>query len=446
MRAPTRPPSAAVPPAKAAAVTERTGARALLAGGAVLTAAMTVAYGGNYLLNVLLGRWLTPAAFADANLMVTLLLVVTAIAVALQMVAARFVGTHAARGSDGRGDALAHWLERVAAGAGVLIGVALAAPARTWAEVFQTESALPFVILGLGMPCYLAQAVGRGTLQGRLAFGRLAVTFVVEMLVRVGVALALVAAGFGVEGATWGLTASLVVTWIVVRGLRPDAGTDRPTRNELGELGRYVVPVLVLLIGQIIINNGDVLVVKSVFGRTEAGVYAAVALVGRAVFFLSWSAVTTLFPAAAQRDAAGHRADDLLAGGVAVVVGACGAMTLVVAVAGDQLLITVFGRAYAGVGYLLVWYAVATTFFAVANLLVTHQLSRGRWREAALLLAGAVLQTVLLLVHHDDLAAVVIDQVVAMSILLAVMIWRTRLRFRADLPTVVAVGGFGDQP
>ena len=53
-------------------VAARTGGKALLAGGTMLAVAMTAANAGNYLLNLVLGRWLTPAQFADANLMVTL--------------------------------------------------------------------------------------------------------------------------------------------------------------------------------------------------------------------------------------------------------------------------------------------------------------------------------------------------------------------------------------
>ncbi|MGL1553629.1 hypothetical protein ACSTHM_23635, partial [Vibrio parahaemolyticus] len=55
------------------------------------------------------------------------------------------------------------------------------------------------------------------------------------------------------------------------------------------EVRAYVGMVSILLVGQIIANNSDILVSKAVFAPADAGVYAAVALVGRAVFFLAWS-------------------------------------------------------------------------------------------------------------------------------------------------------------
>src|ERR1022692_2720828 len=56
---------------------------------------------------------------------------------------------------------------------------------------------------------------------------------------------------------------------------------------------------LLYFIGQVILSNLDILLVKHFFRLSEAGVYAAVALVGRVVFMLSWSVVSSMFPVTA---------------------------------------------------------------------------------------------------------------------------------------------------
>ena len=427
-------------------VAARTGGKALLAGGTMLAVAMTAANAGNYLLNLVLGRWLTPAQFADANLMVTLMLLVTAIAVALQLITARFAGIHQARGTDARAEAIALRMRRVALASGLALMVTFAAPAAWWSDVFNTESAWPFVILAGGMPCYLLQAVGRGLLQGRLRFGSLAMTFVLEMIVRLVAGLGLVAAGMSVEGATLGLTLSFVATWLVVRRAQPAVTAPRMDADEVGQLRTYALPVIVLLIGQIVINNGDVLVVKAFFPSDRAGVYSAIALIGRAVFFLSWSAVTTLFPAVAQRDEAGQESNDLLLVGVGVVAAACALMTGAIAIGGDRFFTGVFGPEYAGVQHLLVQYAIATSCFAIANLIVTFHLSAGRTIESRLLVVAAVVQTALLLVNHGTLAAVLVDQLVAMGVLLVAVIGSTMLPRPLRATTGVAPGAVAAAP
>lgn len=395
-----------------------TGTRTLLTGGSILAVAMFAANGGNYLLNVVLGRWLTPPEFADANLMVTLMLLVTAIAVSLQLIAARFAGVHAVTGTEVDTVEMARSLERWAFLAGAALAVLLAAGAPFWADFFNSASAWPFVILGFGMPAYLVQAVGRGVLQGRLQFQSLASTFVIEMLVRVILGVALVALGLGVTGATIALTASFIATWLSVRQAVGWGTESSGRRRTLGrDVVAYAGPVGILLLGQIIINNGDVLISKQGLTPTEAGVYAAVALVGRAVFFLSWSVATTLFPAAAQREEAGEESHGLLHAGLAAVAGLGICAVLGARLLGGTVLGRVFGEAYAGVSTQLAWYALATAVFAMANLIVSHYLALGQLREALIMLAGAALQTVLLLLAERSIDSLIRAQVIAMALL-----------------------------
>lgn len=390
----------------------------LATGGAALGVAMIVANAGNYLLNVFLGRWLTPAEFADANLMVTIMLLVTAIAIALQLMAARFAGIHTVSGEQHLTLVLSRWLERRAALAGGATAAILIVGASFWRDFFNSASVWPFVILGAGMPFYLVQAVGRGVLQGQLEFGRLAATFVVEMLVRVLVGVSLVAAGFGVEGATVGLSVSFVAVWIHVRLITDQQpGGNLPTKLR-SDLATYAAPVAVLLFGQIVVNNGDVLIAKRFLDPETAGVYAAIALVGRAVFFLSWSVATTLFPAAAQKDELGEDTNGLLYAGLGVVflmgVGFVGGAAWL----GGPVLGRVFGPEYADVSSPLAWYAFATSLFAMANLIVSHHLSMGRRRESIVLVVGAAVQTALLLIGRSDIDSLITAQVIAMSMLL----------------------------
>ncbi len=405
-----------------------TDGRQLASGGAALGGAMLIANAGNYLLNVFLGRWLTPAEFADANLMVTIMLLVTAIAISLQLMAARFAGINAVNDDLSATLRLSKWLERGAYGVGLAVMALLAAGAGFWSSFFNSESAWPFAILALGMPFYLAQAVGRGVLQGTLLFRPLAMTFVVEMVVRVSLGIGLVALGLGVVGATIALAVSFVATFVHVRyltarhGLRSDSSTPRglvPTVK--ADVVSYFGPIGLLLLGQIIINNGDVLMAKRFLEPDTAGVYAAVALVGRAVFFLSWSVATTLFPAAAQRQERGENANGLLHGGIAVVAIMGAGVVAGAYLLGGVVLGKVFGPEFSDVSGPLAWYACATSMFAIANLIVSHHLSTGRRREAVLLLGGSVAQTALLFFGRNSIDSLISAQVVAMALLLAVV-------------------------
>ena len=414
-----------------------TGARELVTGGSVLAVALVVTNAGNYLLNLLLGRWLSPAEFADATLMVTLMLTFASISVCLAMVTARFIGIRDATGRAGDSERLAHWLRRVALAVGIVIATIIAAGSPWWRDIFHTGSAWPFVILACGIPFYFQCAIGRGTLQGRLRFVPLAVTFLVEMAVRLSVGAGLVLLGMGVNGATAGLALSLMAAWATVMLFRPGRSRTRATVDvvDAGEVGEsadarseragvraYAAFVSVLLVGQMVINNSDVLIAKASLSPFDAGLYSAVALIGRAVFFLSWSVATVVFPVVALRHAKGESGHRVLAGGIVAVLGIGTVCVVGALLFGGPVLGVVLGPDYSDLSGPLAVYALATTLFAVACLIASQHLAKGRIRESWVVLAGAGLQVSLLLLWHNSIAQLIGAQLVAMSVLLAAVV------------------------
>jgi O-antigen/teichoic acid export membrane protein len=392
--------------------------------------AMLVASGANYGVNALTGRWFDEQGFADASLMVTLLLLLTVAAVALQLMASRQLGVGAGSG------AAISWLRARAVWIGLGLGAAIALPAPIWHVVFSTSSPVPFVLLGIGVPLYLAHAVDRGVLQGQLRFGALAWSFIVEAAVRLVATVALAAVGFGATGVAAALSLSFVASWVVGRRLTGRrCSSTVPELTERADMIRDATPDVLLLTGQILINNGDVLIVKAL-NPTGAASYAAVALIGRAVFFCSWSVVTTIFPVVASHDGADPVDRRLIGTAITILTGMGLAMTVGAALVGDRLLETVIGPRYADAAPLLWRYALAATAFTVTNLLASVDLARGIRRGPVLVVGGALVQTAVLLNATSSLGRVVDSQVIVMVTLAAVAA-RMHLRpGRSDLHPV----------
>ena len=398
---------------------ENAAAPRLVAGGSMLFVAILVTNAGNYILNLLLGRWLSPAEFSDANLMVTLMLTCTSVSLCLVLVTARFVGIRDATGRPEDAELVARSLHRWALFGGLAIGALLAVGSPLWSDLFHTGSAWPFVILAVGMPFYLKCAVGRGVLQGRLRFAPMAATYLVEMGVRLGLGTSLVLLGLGVDGATAALSLSLIAAWGTVALVsRHRAGRAASGVADMSGVRTYAAFVSVLLIGQIVINNGDVLISKIFLAPYDAGLFSAVALVGRGVFFLSWSVAIVVFPVVAQRHAKGQAGRHILTGGVLAVTVIGGVCTLGALFVGGPVLGIVLGPDYAGLSVPLAVYASATTLFAIANLIASHHLATHRIRESWVVLGGAGVQTTLLLIWHHSMGQLITVQLVAMSLLL----------------------------
>ena len=405
-------------------ITQSTGS-GLLRGSAFFFISTTIVNVGNYLMNLILGRYLGPAAFADVSLMVTLMLVVSFVTAMLGLVTSKFTATYAAMNDLPRVSALRLWLGRAAWWIGIAMMLFLGLGAPFLKTFFNTVSVWPFVILSIGMPMYLAQAVDRGVLQGQTRFGLLAVSYQAEMWVRFVAAITLVLLGFAVNGAVAGLTLSFIATWLVARRVK----NGLPRAGSLGQKERqetiaFVVPASAALLAQILINNSDILIVKHFFISETAGQYAALALIGRVVFFATWSVVTTLFPIVAQKHQLGEPHHHLLflsLGIVAVISSAFVVFTLVSPVFIAQVL---FGGAYVSIAPLLAPYAIATALYSMANVVINYRLSIGSSAGSAMAVAAGVAQVLGLWFFHSTLQEVVYVQIYIMAVLvLALLIW-----------------------
>jgi O-antigen/teichoic acid export membrane protein len=409
----------------------------LLTGSALLFVSATLVNAGNYLFNLLMGRWFGPAAFADISLVVTLFLVMSFITAGLQTPAARFGALYAAD-HDWQGLAdVRRWSKRRAAWIAGGLMLVLILGSGLWAQFFGAASNWMFVIFGVFIPFYILQGVDRGLLQGRTRFGWLAVTYQVEMWSRLILSLGLALLGLGVNGAVLGIGLSFVAAWVVAQRVGKDLPPAQSLAQDVGkEIMLFTGPVLVAQLGQILINNSDILIVRRFFVAEEAGAYAALALIGRMVFFATWSIVTAMFPIVAQRFRRGEAHRPLFYLSLGIVLGGSLLIVAVTALFPTQIVQMLFGDAYLAIAPLLWVYAVATMFYALANVVINYRLSIGSTEGTYLAIAAGVTQVAALWVWHESLAQVVWIQVGLMAVLFVVLMgWDLISNFRGTQPT-----------
>lgn len=408
-------------------------APSFLSASALVFVSSTIVNLGNYAFNIVFGRWLGPAAFADLSIVVTLFLLVTLATATLQTLAAKFAAVSTAGGDHGHVATVRSWLLRQAWIWGVVLFACMSLAAPLLQQFFHTQSAALFVILGASIPLYFAQGVERGVLQGQTRFGLLAGSYQVEMWVRLASAVALVALGWAVYGAAASLPLSVLATWLVAR--RAAVGLPAHTSltpAERSALARFAGPVALALLGQILINNSDVLIVKHFFPSAAAGQYAALALIGRIVFFATYSVVVTLFPIVAQKQARGEPHRHLLWAGIGVVVGVSLPIVAGTAIVPELVVRLLFGAEYLPVAPLLLLYAVVTVLFAVANVLINYRLSLGNGGGSLLAALAGVAQVAGLWLLHGSLAQVVLVQLAVMGALVGLLIaWDIGLSVRS---------------
>lgn len=358
---------------------------------------------GNYVFNVLTGRILSPAAFGEANFVVTAILAISFVATAFQLTAAKF--------ADPKGQ-----LNHIAWLFGLLLALALLMGSTSMAHTFQLSNEHLIYPLVFIIPFYFALSVGRGQLQGALKMRRFAATYQVEMWVRLVIGVGLVILTQSVWGVVIGLTFSVIVSFGFTLRAQNFPKNELQIKDIKG-MSTFFVATLMYEFSQIAINNSDVLIVKHYFNTHDAGLYAALALIGRVVYFGTWSVVMVLFPKVVALKKQGLATHHLLFKSFTLIVLMATLIVLVCALFPEWLVGMLFGQQYLTISTYLWQYAALTALFACANVWVYYHLSLDRKMPIFLSFMAGIMQFLLLMFWHNNFDQVIQGQCIAMLFL-----------------------------
>lgn len=376
-----------------------------------------VVNGGNYLYNVGLGRILGPKAFADAAILITLMLVLSFVAMTFQLAVAKFTTEF----SEVKQLLFVRNAYKKATIFGLILGAVIVVFATELQTLFQTESSTMFTIFGIAVPLYFIMSVNRGNLQGQKSFVELSVTYQLEMICRLAFTFAFLMF-FNISSS---IAVSSAIAISFMAGIFPYRKVNSKkkiykalTAKENKAVLKFFILTACYELTQIICNNSDILLVKHYFPSYDAGLYASLALIGRVVYFVTWMFVMLLLPTVVTMRKNGENSVPVLlkyVGYITVLAGAIIAFTFLFPTVAVQLL---FGEQYMSIAPLLGWYAIATSFFALSNIFAYYYLSLDHYKPIVIAAFFGAIQVVLIIFFHNSLYEVVIAQVAAMGGLL----------------------------
>ncbi len=390
------------------------GGSLIMLGGTILVSLLNFSY------NIAVARMLGAAAFSQAAVAVTLLMLFSAITLAFQLVCAKFV----ARNETAAGQAFVYrGLLRRAWAISLGLATTLCILSRWIATFLQLSSPWLIVVLALGIAFYIPIGVKRGGLQGVRQFQKLSSNYVLETFVKFSVAILLVGMGLGVMGAVVAIAVSELAAY-----LWPKQPAELHAAPQLGEPAsfREGMQMIVFFIGQVIITNIDIVLVKHFFKADIAGLYAAIALVGRLLYFASWSVVSAMFPiAAGNAKVSGAKTDEnraIVLLPLSFVAVMCIAFITFLGLFPGAVLHVLFGAGFREIGRgmegLLMMHAAATGAYAMAVVLMTFEMSRRIANTSWVQLGASGLVVLGIILFHRTLQEVIIVQRVLMFLLL----------------------------
>jgi O-antigen/teichoic acid export membrane protein len=392
----------------------------LLSGSAIMLVSSGVVGATNLIYNLVVAHGLGAAGFGHASAVYTVLMLLSAVTLSFQLLCSKFVArTDMVSMKVG----IYRFLHRRAWFAAILVTALLLYASPVISSYLNLPTRNYIDLLAAGVIFFIPLGVRRGFMQGMYDFPHLALNFVLEVVVKLVGAVLLINAGVGVLGVIAAVVASVMVAYLV--GV-PGKALQIPSHSTVPAAFEEGVQTTVFFVGQVIINNLDIILVKHFFSATEAGVYAAVALVGRVVYMLSWSVVSSMFPFSARVPSHERDGRTVLSTALLLVVLITSLFTLGVWLAPSRLWAMVLGAGFpAGLeshfSSLLVLYAATTGIYSMGVVLMSYEISRkiGNVSWLQLGISAAIFGGIYLM--HNSLQNVITVQLVLMMVLLVLV-------------------------
>ncbi len=389
----------------------------ILSGSIVLLSASGLTTAINLVYNIVIAQSLGPKGFGHATVVYTLLTLVSAVTLSFQIISAKLV----AQEESAEGKAAAYrLLHRGAWGCGILIALLLLFFQESIANYLNVPNSTLVALLAVGAAFYIPLGSRRGYVQGMYGFRRLATNLIVEGSVRLGGSFILILCGLGVLGVVAANSAAIAVAYVAIAPelARKGANTTR-FRYALRELSQ----AMVFFSGQVLINNCDIVLVKHFFLAKEAGIYAAVAMVGRVILAFSSAVVNCMFPLVAGTPDAERRDLRVIATSLLLVLGTGSLLVLGLSITPAGIWTSLLGSGFQIAGkynipYLLALYAFMTILYSHSVVIISFEMSYKIANTSWVQLAFSCVVIAGICRFHASLQEVIVVQTFLMAALL----------------------------
>jgi len=278
------------------------------------------------------------------------------------------------------------------------------------ADFFHMESTGPVIILAFSLFTALVLDIILGLQQGLQNFKNLGVTgYLVNQAIKLIAGILLVWLGWHLSGAVAALLLSTGIASIVGIILQSQhlAGGIHHKYSGRAHIRPILVPTIILAFFLAMPTSIDVMLVTHFFGGEEAGLYAAVATLGKVVVFLPMAVSFVLLPRATENHYLGQGTRDLLIKSLLITLFLSGVVVIACISLPGLIIRVFFSEVYLGGQAIIGLYAVAMLFFSLNVVLMHYSLAvRNLW---LMLLADAITlaQIVAMLFWHDSVEQVI---------------------------------------
>ena len=366
-----------------------------------------------------MGRLLGPAGYGELSSLLSIVYIFNVPLLVGQTVLIKFISGFKARGELGQAKSVFQLVTKKAL-LFCAVGLPVAYLVSPWVTSFlHLPSTTLFMMVFILFDVSLLSIIATSMLQGYQKFVWLSILTAGAIIVKVILSIPFVRFGMiGVLGAA--ILAAFIIYAIYFVPLKFVLNAKaKPSRLTKSEMFRFALPTLLTLLGVTSIYSTDIILVRHFFSAKEAGLYAALAILGKVIFYASSSVALVLFPVLSERSANGVQSKRLI-GSTIFAVGAISALLTVVYFLFPNFIVRMlFGNSYVGAGALLGAFGVFIAFFSVSYIVLNACLGIGKTGIWIVPTFCAIFQIIAISIFHNTVSTVIFIDIITSALLVA---------------------------
>ncbi|MCR4305879.1 MAG: oligosaccharide flippase family protein [Candidatus Daviesbacteria bacterium] len=384
----------------------------------------------NLLYHPILGKMLGPNQYGELVAIISLLGLLAVIPTSLTLVVVKYA---AIAKDDKEVSSLVIWLRSKALLASSVLSILLLVSTPLILSFLRINNPFYLILVMLSFIFSSQSILNKSVLQGLLRFKEMIISLVVENGLKLLISIFLVYLGFQAGGAVAGFTFSAIIGWFITKFYLRNFKKENTSKFNYRHLLVYIVPVLVQSFSMTSLYSSDVILVKHFFPSYEAGLYGALATMGRIIFFGAGPISAVMFPMVSRNQARGYEYRKIF------IYSFLATLILALFILGVYWFIPKFainllyGSAYQQATGLLIWSGVFMALFTFSSLLVNFHLSLGYTKVVYFTVIAALLQIVAIWFYHPDLLSVIKISILITALLLACLLIYSSCKQACDL-------------
>lgn len=381
----------------------------LIIGSAFLFAGSTLANFGNYLYHLLMGRMLGPTDYGVLASLISLTYLFSIPVGTLNLVVVKYVSELRGKKEFAKITYIYSWLNKKLIIFGFAGFLLLIIVSPLIVSFLHFESILPLLLMIISSLMAIYLSINTAILQGFLRFGWMSVLRIIQVILKVGTAVLLVLIGWRVLGAVSSILIDALVgsflTYFLVRRLLNKRETKEKVDSR--EICKYAIPVFFSNLAFTSLYTSDIILAKHFLSAQDAGFYAALAVLGKIIFFASGPIVMVMFPMVSERYANGKKFSGLFNLSFALVFFISFGVGLIYFLFPELMVNALYGKEYLPAAPYLVFFAVFLGFYSFSYLFINFFLSIRKTKIVILPSLIAFLQIVLIWFLHTTLIQII---------------------------------------